>query len=167
MATWAELDVEPILERLAARGVDYVVIGGIAAMLLGSPRLTQDLDICFATDAANLEALGKALVDLEARLAEVPHDVPFVPDAATLRRVDVLTLETKAGKLDVLARPTGAPTFQALRGRAERFDVGAFAVLVASLDDLIEMKATAGRPKDLADVAELEAIKRLRRQAER
>ncbi|CAN5778635.1 hypothetical protein BH24ACT25_BH24ACT25_09060 [soil metagenome] len=167
MAIWPELDVEAILERLTARGVDFVVIGGIAAALLGSPRLTQDLDICFATDAANLEALGKALVELEARLTGVDDEVPFVPDADALRRVDGLTLDTNAGKLDVLARPSGAASFEKLRGRAERLDVGAFSVLVASLEDLIEMKLAAGRPKDLADVEELEAIRRLRRQEER
>lgn len=163
MTTLPELDVEAILERLTARGVDFVVIGGIAAVLQGSPRLTQDLDICFATDDANLEALGQALIDLDARLWGVTDDVPFVPDAATLRRMEILTLATGAGKLDLLARPSGAAPYKALRGRAERLSVGAFSVLVASLEDLIEMKRSAGRPKDVADVAELDAIKRLSR----
>jgi predicted nucleotidyltransferase len=163
MKDWPELDVEAILERLTARGVDFVVIGGIAAVLLGSPRLTQDLDICFATDAGNLEALGNALLDLEARLWDVADEVPFVPDAATLRRVALLTLGTKAGKLDVMSRPSGAAPYAALRSRAERLSVGKFSVLVASLEDLIEMKRKAGRPKDVADVVELEAISRLRR----
>ena len=162
MATWADLDVEAILERLTARGVDFVVIGGIAAALLGSPRLTQDLDACFAVDSANLTALGRALVDLDARLSGVTDDVPFVPDEATLRRVEVLTLETRAGRLDVLTRPRGAPSYQSLRRRAERFDVGGFSVLVAGLEDLIAMKLAAGRAKDIADVEELEAIRRLR-----
>jgi predicted nucleotidyltransferase len=163
VATWSDLEVETILERLTARGVDFVVIGGIAAALLGSPRLTQDLDVCFAVDSANLKALGRALVDLDARLGDVADEVPFVPDEATLRRVEVLTLETRAGRLDVLARPRGAPSYQSLRRRAERFDVGGFSVLVAGLEDLIAMKLAAGRAKDIADVEELEAIRRLRK----
>jgi predicted nucleotidyltransferase len=157
----AELDVARILRALTQRGVDFVVIGGIAAVLHGSARNTFDLDLCFATDAANLDALGEVLVSLHARLRGV-DDVPFVPDAATLRRIEVLTLSTDAGDLDVLARPSGAPTFDILRRRADRFDVGGFAVLVASVDDLIAMKTAAGRPKDREVVAELETIKRLR-----
>ena len=132
-------------------------------MLHGSPRNTFDLDVCFATDAANLEALGRVLVALDARLAGVEDDVPFVPDAATLHRIELLTLVTSAGRLDVLGRPTGSPPFRLLRDRADRFDVGGFLVRVAAIEDLIAMKETARRPKDLADIAELEAILRIRR----
>ena len=128
------------------------MIGGIAAVLHGSARNTFDLDLCFATDEANLEALGEVLISLRARLRGV-DDVPFVPDAATLRRIEVLTLSTDAGDLDVLARPDGAPTFDVLRRRADRFDVGGFVVRVASLDDLIAMKSAAGRPKDRETVS--------------
>jgi hypothetical protein len=158
----AELDPEPILRALVARGVDFVVIGGIAAVLHGSARLTYDLDLCFAPDPANLSALGEVLVGLDAHLRGADEPVPFVPDAATLRRIEVLTLATRLGDLDVLARPAGAPSYEALRRRAERYDLGGFSVLVASVEDLIAMKRAAGRPKDLADVAELEAILRLR-----
>jgi Nucleotidyltransferase of unknown function (DUF6036) len=157
------LDAIELLRRLTARGVDFVVIGGIAAVLHGSARVTQDLDVCFAADDANLSALGAVLVDLHARLRGVEEEVPFVADAHTLRRAEVLTLVTTLGALDVLARPSGAPTYERLRRRAERFELEGFTVLVAAIDDLIAMKQAAGRAKDLADVAELETIARLRR----
>ena len=158
-----ELDVPEILGALTRRGVDFVVIGGIAAIIHGSPRNTFDVDVCFAPDDANLDALGQVLVEIGARLRGIDEDVPFVPDAATLRRVEVLTLITRFGSLDVLARPAGAPRYDVLRDRSERVDASGFFVRVASLPDLISMKRAAGRPKDLADVAELEAIERLRR----
>lgn len=157
-----EFDPQRILGLLTARGVDFVVIGGIAAVLHGSARVTQDLDVCFATDDANLDALGKALVELNARLRGVPDDVAFTPDRATLRRVELLTVTTDAGDFDVLARPDGMASYARLRQNAERYDLGAFAVLVASIDDLVLMKRAAGRAKDLADVEELTAIARLR-----
>jgi hypothetical protein len=156
------LSADEILRRLVERGVDFVVIGGIAAVLHGSARNTFDLDICFASDEANLAALADVLMSLGARLKGIDENVPFVPDARTLRQVELLTLVTVFGELDVLTRPPGAPAYRDLRRDADRYDVGGFNVLVASLDDLIAMKEAAGRTKDLLDVEELEAIKRLR-----
>jgi predicted nucleotidyltransferase len=158
-----DLRADEILQRLTARGVDFVVVGGIAAVLHGSARNTFDLDICFATDRANLDALGDVLVGLDARLRGVADEVPFVPDGETLRKVELLTLSTSAGNLDLLAVPPGAPPYQRLRRNAARFDLGGFTVNVASIDDLVAMKTTAGRPKDQQDVAELKAIGRLLR----
>jgi hypothetical protein len=157
------LRADELLARLTARGIDFVVIGGIAAILHGSAQATYDLDICYATDPGNLEILGDLLVELGARLKGVADTVPFVPDAPTLRRGEMLTLVTPAGELDVLARPAGSRGYEALRRNADRFDLDGTAVLVASIDDLIAMKLAAGRKKDLAAVEELEAIKRLRR----
>ena len=151
-----------MLRALTARGVDFVVIGGLAAVLHGSPRNTQDMDICFATDRVNLDALGDVLVGLGARLARVKDDVPFVPDAGTLENVEVLTLETDAGKLDVMARPAGFPGYDELRAAAERIEVEGMPFLIAGIPDLLAMKSAVGRPKDLADIAELTAILRLR-----
>jgi predicted nucleotidyltransferase len=156
------LSADEILRRLVERGVDFVVIGGIAAVLHGSARNTFDLDICFATDDANLAALGDVLVALGARLKGVGEEVPFVPDKRTLRQIEVLTLVTSLGELDVLSRPSGAPIYEDLRRRADRYDLGGFNVSVASIDDLIAMKQAAARSKDLLDIEELEAIKRLR-----
>jgi hypothetical protein len=158
----AEFDAKRLLRALVDGGVDFVVIGGVAGVLHGSARATFDLDVCFASNADNLEALGSTLVGLHAQLRGVSEAVPFIPDAAALRRVEVLTLTTTAGDLDVLRAPWGAPRYDVLRGHADRYDVGGFEVRVASVEDLIAMKSAAGRPKDLGDVEELEAILRLR-----
>jgi hypothetical protein len=81
--------------------------------------------------------------------------------------VDLLTLDTPHGALDVLARPSGMTSYEALRRNAERMDIGGHLVLVASPLDLIAMKRTARRPKDLADIAELEAIIKIRAEEQR
>jgi predicted nucleotidyltransferase len=162
---WAEFNPGPVIQLLTGRGIDFVVIGGIAAVLHGSPRVTQDLDICYSTDKANLSALGRALVDMNARLFGVKEDVPFVPDERTLARVELLTLQTDHGKLDLMTHPSGAPSYARLRANAETYDLGGILVRVAGIADLIAMKQAAGRAKDLADVEELAAIEQLRRQA--
>jgi len=161
-AEWPDLDVRGMLQQLTASGVDFVVIGGVAMILHGSARVTRDLDIAFASDDPNLDALGEVLVELGARLREVDEDVPFVPDGRTLRTVELLPLATSRGWLDVHRGPPGAPRYEKLRRNAERVDLGGFSVLVASPDDLIVMKRAAGRTIDLSDIEELDVIKRQR-----
>lgn len=153
---------DEILRRLVQRGVDFVVVGGIAAELHGSARTTSDLAITFATDDANLAALGDVLTALGVRLEEVDEQVPFVPDAETLRRVERLALVTSLGGLDLRSCPPGAPPYEELRRDADRYDLGGFNVSVASIDDLIAMLQAAMPTKELLDIEELEAIKRLR-----
>jgi predicted nucleotidyltransferase len=165
MVDWPPFRPRPIIQLLTARGVDFVVIGGYAAVLHGSPRITRDLDICCATDAANLSVLGRALTDMNAQPAGVDEEVPFVADERTLARIEVLTLVTDLGKLDVMTRPKDAPPYVRMRDRAERYDLDGVLVRVAAIPDLLAMKRAAGRKKDLADVEELEAIERLRGQA--
>jgi predicted nucleotidyltransferase len=153
-----------LLRRLVAGGVDFVVVGGVAAVAHGSAAFTKDLDISYADEPENLERLGRVLVSLEARLRGVTDDVPFIPDGRTLRRTRILTLETPIGLIDLLARPDGAPVYERLRERALVTDLGGAEVRVASLEDLIAMKKAAGRPRDLVAVEELEAIQRLSRE---
>ena len=164
MAEWLEFHPRSLLERLVAGTVDFIVIGGIAAVVHGSATITRDLDIVYAPDHDNLERLGEVLVTLGARLRGVTDDVPFVPDGRTLRRTRVLTLDTPQGRLDVLAQPDGSPAYELLRERSVLTDLEGIVVRVAALDDLIAMKRAAGRPKDLVAVEELEAIQRLQRE---
>jgi hypothetical protein len=160
---WPEFRPTRLLRRLVDAGVDFVVIGGFAAIAHGSVAITRDLDICYSTDPENLEALGRGLVELGARLRGVAEGVPFTPDGATLKRTQILTLETAEGPLDILADPRGSPGFGTLRERALDVPVAGVVVRVASLEDLLAMKRASGRPKDLLAVEELEAIARLGR----
>jgi predicted nucleotidyltransferase len=160
-----ELNLLPLLKRLTAGGVDYVVIGGVAVALQGYGRATKDLDIVYATDPANLDALGAVLMAAGARLRGIPEDIPFVPDGRTLRRTQILTLDTVDGGLDLLVDPSGAPPYETLRGRSEMVDYEGLQIRVVGLEDLLSMKRAASRPQDLADVEALETARRLRRRS--
>jgi hypothetical protein len=113
VASWPEFRPTALLGVLAHAEIDFVVVGGVAIVVQASPRFTRDLDICYATDKANLARLGSLLVSLEARLRGVDDDVPFVPDSRTLRRTQMLTLTTREGDLDLLVDPPGSPGYAA------------------------------------------------------
>ncbi len=159
MASWPDFRPTALIGALVRGGVDFVVIGGVAVVVQASPRFTRDLDISYATDAANLERLGTLLVALDARLRGVEADVPFTPDAHTLRRIEMLTLTTRDGDLDLVADPPGSPGYPVLRRHADIVDVNGDAVRVASLEHLIEMKRAAGRPQDEIDIEALEVAR--------
>jgi hypothetical protein len=154
---WPEFHLVALLKALTEGGVDFVVVGGIAAVAHGSPQVTQDLDIAYAEDEANLERLGVVLVGLGATLRGVAEGVPFVPDGRTLRHTRVLTLATREGPLDILT----VGRYERLRANAITASVAGLDVRIAGFDDLIAMKKAAGRPKDRIYVEELEAIRRL------
>lgn len=160
----SEFRPDRLFARLGRGGVDYVVVGGVAAQAHGSSQFTGDLDICYSADGDNLERLGKTLVELGARLRGVAADVPFVPDAPTLRRTQILSLDTLHGPVDLLAERSGSPGYARLARNALRVEWAGTTIKIASLADLIAMKRAAGRPKDLLAVEELEAIQRLLRE---
>ena len=156
-----EPDIAALLGKLARADVDFVVIGGVAVIAHGYERITKDVDICYSPDPANLEALGQVLVELDARLRGLDEDVPFVPDARTLRRTQILTLDTPEGGLDLLVDPDGSPGYKDLKRHARRIDFEGNEVLIASIDDLLAMKRAANRPQDQTDIEALLAIQRL------
>lgn len=152
-------DPSAIFRAFAHHGVDYVVIGGMAAIAHGHTRNTRDVDFVAATDPENLDRLAGALRDLGARLSGVAAHLLGVDvyDAATLGNGANFTMETDAGGLDFFNEVPGAAPFEELRERALTIDLAGVTVRVAGRDDLIRMKQAAGRPQDLADIAALTA----------
>ncbi len=86
-------DFKALLEVLADTGVEFVLVGGLAAIAHGSARLTQDVDIVYARDEENLERLAGSLAPLQPYLRGAPAGLPFRWDAATLRHGLNFTLE--------------------------------------------------------------------------
>jgi predicted nucleotidyltransferase len=163
MASTHRFQATALLQRLTEAGVDFVVIGGVAVFFQGYARFTKDLDIVYATNAANLERLGDVLVALGARLRGIDEDVPFVPDARTLKRTTILTLDTSLGSIDLLVDPDGADRYEPMRERADVVELDGVEFRIVSLDDLLSMKRAAGRPQDIADVDALLTVRRVQR----
>ena len=147
------------LRALVEHGVRFVLIGGYAAALRGSPMMTGDVDICPARDRSNFERLAEALLSLHARLRGAAPDVPFLLDSRTLEAGDHFTFATDAGPLDCLGTPAGTDGFVDLDASATDEDLDGLVVRVTSLDDLIRMKRAAGRPQDRIAVEWLSALR--------
>jgi hypothetical protein len=152
-------DPERLLRTLADHRVRFVIIGGFAGRLWGSTTVTNDLDICYARDRKNLEALSAALVELRATLRGAPDDLPFRLDAPTLAAGDHFTFATDAGNLDCFATPAGSRGFPDLIAAAAEMSIGSLRVSVVALEDLMRLKEASGRPKDLVELEILAALK--------
>jgi hypothetical protein len=146
----AEFRPEAILEVLERHQVRYVLIGGFAATIHGSPYVTTDVDITPATNPENLSHLSAALKELEARIrvAGGPGGVAFSHDAATLAKGQIWNLSTIFGDLDISFVPSGTRGYDDLRRDATDLEVLGVHVPLASLADIVRSKQAADRPKD-------------------
>lgn len=159
MSEHPELEGGLILQALVDAGVDFVLIGGLAAQVHGSPSLTRDVDVCFGLDGGNLDRLAVALDALVAIRRDLPADVHAPIDARALRAGDVFTLRTRYGDLDLLAHPDPGLDYESLADRSITAEILGVPVRVASLSDLMAMKRAAGRPKDRIELEILGALR--------
>jgi hypothetical protein len=146
------------LARLSEHGVHFVLIGGLAARLRGSPTVTDDLDVCHSKAGDNLERLAVALASMHPVLRDA-DDVTVDIDERFLAAADSFTFSTDFGPLDLLAVPAGTQGYEQLAAGAEIVDLDGLEIKVASLDDLMAMKRTAGRPQDLIELEVLGALR--------
>ena len=152
------MNFERAILALCDAGVDFVIIGGWSAILHGSARLTNDIDICFSRERENIRRLTMALAPFNPRPRDSPRELPFVWDAAMLAGATVLTLQTDLGPIDLLAEVSGLGSFDHVRARSQEVDAFGCVVLTLNLPALIAAKRAAGRAKDLLVLPELESI---------
>jgi hypothetical protein len=163
----ADFDPERMLSVLAGEGVQFVLIGGMAAILHGDVGVTVDLDVVPRRDAANLERLARALRTLGARIRTEGEPEGLIFDCsaqffANLSPDAIVNMTTEAGDLDVTFCPSGTQGFKDLRRDAIEIEAAEHLhILVASLADIIRSKEAAGREKDRL------ALPRLRRLLDR
>jgi len=139
-----------ILRVLVSHDVDFIIVGGVAAVIQGVPVTTADLDIVHLRTAANVERLLAALDDLAAHSRLDARRLR--PDASHLLSPGHQLLTTDAGLLDVLGEIAGGHDYETLVAGTADIEVGGRRVRVLSLEQLVETKSRAGRPKDLAAV---------------
>jgi hypothetical protein len=152
------VDPAAAIEALAEHQVDYLIIGGLAAIAHGSQRLTRDLDIVIDPKLANCRRLIAALVELGAELKlKTPGRWRRLSPKADPKwiRSENRFFDTRVGGIDVWNKMEGVPTWREARPRAVQVEAFGNELLIVDKDTLIRSKLAAGRDQDLADVAEL------------
>ena len=162
-------DLGRVVEALERHGVEYLLIGGVAAIGYGASRQTEDTDCVVRRTQANLERVAAALRELNARLRvagmadEDAKALPVRIDPTTLDRAGMTTWMTDAGPFDVLAGLEASDgrlkPYEELLERSTVLRGDGFVLRAAALDDIIEAKERADRPKDREGLPELRAIR--------
>ena len=154
----AEPSLDVLLGVLRRANVDFVLIGGLAAVAYGSARATFDIDVVYARNDDNVERLVEALSPYNPYLRGAPVGLPFVFDVQTVQRGLNFTLTTSLGDLDLLGEVVGGGFYEDLIVEATTINLFGFECPCVTLEQLIRLKRAAGRPRDLDAVAELEAL---------
>lgn len=152
-------DLRPLelLRLFTEAGVEFIVVGGVAGVLLGSPLNTDDLDLVYAKNEENYERILPILEDLDA-IFRGTLDKVFRPTRRDLELNRVNLFKTRLGKLDLLPTIGDGWTYSDLLPRSKLIEIDDFSVRILRVDALIEAKAIADRPQDRAAIVFLREL---------
>ena len=154
---------DAIFRSLAEQGVEYVLVGGLAATAHGASIITVDTDVCFRQTPENCERLARALEPLEAEIFP-PRPVPIPITGEFLRTHRIVHLRTRAGRLDVMTSIPGLGMYDEIVPGVTVIAVDDLQIPILSLDQLIRAKSALDQPKDREHLDQLLAIQKLRRE---
>ena len=151
-------DYRALIRSLVAGRVEFIIVGGAAAIAHGASRLTEDLDLVYRRNQRNVETIIESLAPFAPYLRGAPEGLPFKWEAQTIWNGLNFTLTTSLGPLDLYAEITLGGTYDDLLPHTVTLDVFDCKCLCLGLERLIEVKRAAGRPKDFDVIAELQAL---------
>jgi predicted nucleotidyltransferase len=152
------VDLAQIIPPLTTAKIDFILIGGMAAIVHGSARVTFDVDLVYSRTPENIERIAAALAPYRPYVRDAPPNLPFTWDAKTIRNGVNFTLTTRLGDVDLFGEVASGETYNDLL--VHSFDVDAFGVRFKCIDlpTLIRIKEAAGRRKDQEAIAELRVL---------
>jgi hypothetical protein len=148
-----------LLRRLTTQNVDFVLVGGMAAIAHGSSAVTEDVDVLIQFELETLDRVLRALAPVTPRLRMTPERRALGVDPAEYLGWRNLYVTTDEGVIDFLGALTGLGEYPAIRAASVSMQVADFSCQVLSLADLITSKRALGRPKDLRVALELERVR--------
>jgi len=153
-------DINRLLQRLSDAEIDFVIVGGFAAILHGSSLTTRDLDVCALLTQENVDKLREILQDLHPVHRLSSPKLSFLDNPAPDVKVNNLYLSTDFGSVDFLSSVLGVGDFESVRANAVEVELFGRRCRVISLDDLIRAKEALTRDKDHQTVLQLRAIRK-------
>jgi predicted nucleotidyltransferase len=151
-----------VLQALAENQVNFLVVGGFAAIAHGSAYVTDDLDICYERTLENYKKIIRAIAQFHPRPRGIPEDLKAPFDEHSLAQGTNFTLTTDIGNLDLLGELSGVGGYRDIVKTATSLDLSGVKCKVASLDTLIRSKEAVNRPKDRAVLPELRAMRTIK-----
>jgi hypothetical protein len=149
-----------LLEFLIKSPLDFVIVGGFAAVLHGCNQGTRDIDICLALSPDPIQMLRQVLAPIHPRLRTKPDKPSFLTSPQDSTDITTLHLDTDLGVLDIISHVEGVGDFYDVLRHAEEIELYGGQCFLIAIDDLIKCKKALGRHRDLAVVEELEEIQR-------
>lgn len=150
-------DFEQALLLLARHGVEFIVVGGLAAVAHGAPIVTLDLDVVHRRTPENIQRLLMAISDLKAVYVNDRRNLS--PQESHLAGPDHQLLDTRLGRIDMLGELGAGMDFDALALDSVEVDLFGQSTRIISLERLIAIKQTLTRPKDQLMLLQLLALR--------
>jgi predicted nucleotidyltransferase len=143
----APTELGALIGALLGEGVEFILVGGAAAVIHGAPITTQDVDIVHDRRAENVDRLLRALERMDAAIAD-PAGRRIIPSRAALEGPGQSLLRTRFGRLDVLGALHDGRGYRELLPHTETVEFEGGSLRLIDLGTLIDIKATAGRARD-------------------
>lgn len=148
-----------LLRRLIAGNVEFVLVGGFAAVAHGVTMVTRDVDVCCRFSEDNLMRIQKALADVHPVHRSRP-DMPLQLTTEQCASLKNLYLKTDLGVVDCLGEVLGVGGFDQVAKNVIEVETPSGKCRVLDLDTLIIAKEAVGRDHDLVTVKHLKEIKK-------
>lgn len=130
--------VEEVIAHLAQAQVEFIVVGGVSAVLHGVPLVTRDLDLCYRRTPENVKRLAAALQPFQPKLRGLPPELPNVFDDRSLSFGTNFTLDVGDEQLDLLAEMAAIGGYEEVASQSHEMEIAGCMVKVLSLFHLIQ-----------------------------
>jgi hypothetical protein len=152
-------ELESLLERLIRQQVEFVVVGGFAAVAHGVTLLTLDIDVCCRFSPENLLKIQAAIADLHPVHRMTPDRIPLRLTTANCVELQNLYLDTDYGQLDCLGIVLGIGDYDEVEEQSVKINLPGGECRILGIDGLIQAKKAMGRARDKQTILQLKAIK--------